>query len=74
MALSLEQDGVLISTGSACSAKKAGNRILESMGIAKDFVIGSVRLSFSAYDDFDENYVAQMLIKHVVRFKKNIKR
>ena len=74
LALSLEQDGILISTGSACSAKKAGNRILEAMGVPKEFVVGSVRLSFSSYDDFDALYVAEMIIKNVVRFKKNIKR
>lgn len=74
LALSLEQDGILISTGSACSAKKAGNRILEAMGTPKEFVVGSVRLSFSAYDDFDVCFVAEMIIKNVVRFKKNIKR
>ena len=74
LALSLEQDGILISTGSACSAKKAGNRVLEAMGITREHVVGSVRISFSPYEDFDEKYVAEMIIKNVVRFKKNINR
>ena len=69
----LEDDGILVSTGSACSSKKAGNRTLEAMGKTADEVVGSVRISFSAYDDFDENYVADSIVKNVLRFEKNIK-
>ncbi len=70
---SLEEDGILISTGSACSSKKAGNRMLESMGKTRDEVVGSVRISFSPYVDFDEEYVANSIIKNVIRFRKNLK-
>ena len=35
--------------GSACSAKKAGNRILENIGYNKEEIISSVRISFNAY-------------------------
>ena len=70
---SLEDDGILISTGSACSSKKAGNRMLESMGKSMNDVVGSIRISFSAYDDFDEKYVADSIIKNVLRFRKNLK-
>lgn len=69
----LEDDGILVSTGSACSSKKAGNRTLEAMGKSQDEIIGSIRISFSAFDDFDENYVASSIIKNVLRFKKNLK-
>lgn len=69
----LENDGILVSTGSACSSKKAGNRTLEAMGKSQDEIVGSIRISFSAYDDFDENYVALSIIKNVLRFKKNLK-
>lgn len=71
---SLEDDGVLISTGSACSSKKAGNRTLEAMGKKADEIIGSVRISFSPYENFDAEYVAKSIIKNVLRFEKNIKR
>jgi len=71
---SLEDDGILVSTGSACSSKKAGNRTLEAMGLKLDEVVGSVRISFSAYEDFDEEYVANSIIKNVVRFLKNVKK
>lgn len=39
--------GLLISTGSACSSKKSGNRILENIGYSKAEVIGNVRVSIS---------------------------
>lgn len=45
----LQDEGVLVSTGSACSTKKAGNRILESMGMRKEEVVSSIRISFNAY-------------------------
>lgn len=43
----MEQHDILISRGSACSSKKSGNRILNSMGIDKEQILGSVRISFS---------------------------
>lgn len=70
----LEDDNVLISTGSACSAKKAGNRTLDAMGKNLDEIVGSVRLSFSAYELIDEKYVAEVIIKNVLRFMKNLKK
>jgi len=45
----LQDEGVLVSTGSACSTKKAGNRTLESMGLKKEDVVSSIRISFNAY-------------------------
>ena len=42
-----EENGVLISNGSACSSKKSGNRILQNMGYTKEEIEGSVRISFS---------------------------
>ncbi len=41
------ENEVIISTGSACSSKKAGNRILEEMGFDKTYIKESVRVSFS---------------------------
>lgn len=43
-----DQNGLLISTGSACSSKKAGNRILENLGYSKEEVIGNIRVSFAS--------------------------
>ena len=50
----LEEKDVLISRGSACSSKKAGNRVLENMGLTSDEVLGSVRISFSKYTTIEE--------------------
>ena len=70
----LESFGVLISTGSACSSKKAGNRILEAMGISESKTIGSVRISFSPYMEYDLKYISDAIEKCVLRFASNIKR
>ncbi len=43
----LQDKGVIVGMGSACSAKKAGNRILESMGKAKEEIKSHIRVSFS---------------------------
>lgn len=67
----LEQDKIFISTGSACSSKKAGNRILEAMGVSVSDVVGSVRISFSPYIEYDLDYITQAFIKNVLRFEKN---
>lgn len=50
----LDEKGVIIGLGSACSAKKAGNRILEEIGISKDEIISSARISFNAYQTEEE--------------------
>lgn len=70
---SLENDGILISTGSACSAKKAGNRTLSNMGLTESEVIGSVRISFSPYIDYDFDYIVSCLEKNVLKLRSNLK-
>lgn len=48
------EDKVIIGTGSACSTKKAGNRVLEAMGYSKEYAKQSVRVSFNAYQSVEE--------------------
>lgn len=51
----LEEQDIFISTGSACSSKKLGeNRILENMGIDKQKIIGSIRVSLCKNTTLDE--------------------
>lgn len=50
----LDSQGVLISTGSACSSSKVGNRILESMGYTKPQVMGAIRVSFWTENTADD--------------------
>lgn len=61
----LNQEGVIIGLGSACSAKKAGNRVLESIGLAKSEIISSARISFNAYLTEDEVALAGQIISRV---------
>ncbi len=63
----LEQKGVIVGLGSACSAKKAGNRILEQIGYSKEEIISSVRLSFNAYQTIGEIQEAGKIIVDVYR-------
>lgn len=70
----LESDGILISTGSACSSKKAGNRMLEAMGLNQNEVVGSIRISFSPYMKYDIDYISESLKKNILRLYANVKR
>ena len=63
----LESRGVYISTGSACSATKNLNRTLEAMGINKDEILSSVRISFSAYQDFNAKEVVKIIKEEVIK-------
>ncbi len=65
----LETYGVFVSTGSACSAKKAGNRVLEAMGFSKDEVISSIRVSFSPYIEYDFDKIATVFEECIKRLK-----
>lgn len=67
----LESYGIIISTGSACSAKKAGNRILESMWLTDTEVIGSVRISFSPYEEYDVDYIVNSIVECVKKLQSN---
>ena len=42
----LDSKNIIVGTGSACSASKVGNRVLENMGYTKDQITGAVRISF----------------------------
>ena len=58
----LNEKGVIVGLGSACSSKKAGNRILEQLGFSKDDIISSVRVSFNAYQSQEEIEMAGEII------------
>ena len=50
----LQDKGVIVGIGSACSAKKSGNRILESMGKNKDDIKSHIRISFNEFLSLEE--------------------
>ena len=60
----LEQKGVYVSTGSACSSRKKGNRILSAMNIRPEDVVGSIRVSFSKHNTMEEIETASTILKN----------
>lgn len=50
----LEEKGILIGNGSACSSKHSDNRILSSMGLSNELVNSSVRISLSFHNTIAE--------------------
>ena len=70
---SLEKHGIYISTGSACSSKKPDNRTLKAMGKTDKQIQGTVRISFSPYEDLDIKYITKMIATEVKELQSKIK-
>lgn len=58
----LQDRDVIVGMGSACSAKKAGNRILESMGKNKEDIKSHLRISFNEFLPEEELLRASQII------------
>lgn len=70
----LENKGIYISTGSACSSKAKKNRILEAINLEKDYVDGTVRISLGYFNNFDEvEYVVENIKQSVEDIRKIMK-
>ena len=72
----LDDEGICVSTGSACSAKKKGSHVLNAIGLSPAQIDGTIRFSLSEDNTKEEmDYVVEKLQKHVemIRFfaKKN---
>ena len=50
----LEQKGVYVSTGSACSSKKKGSHVLNAMGLTPQEIEGAIRFSLSDLNTEEE--------------------
>ena len=71
----LERYGLLVSTGSACSAKKQGkNRILNAVGITGARQEGAIRFSFSPFNTEQEADEAANLIEGQLRILRRYQR
>ncbi|SDK60250.1 cysteine desulfurase family protein [Natronincola ferrireducens] len=73
---SLEGDGIYVSSGSACSAKKRGySHVLEAMGMKEAYIDSAIRISLS-YTNTEEEiaYAVDKIKKHLTSLRKIIKR
>jgi len=68
----LEQKGVYVSTGSACSAKKKGSHVLNAIGLNPKEVEGTIRFSLSDMNTEEEILEAGKIIKESVDDLRNI--
>ena len=68
----LEQDGIFVSTGSACSSnKKGGSYVLAAMGRTTKEIEAAIRFSFCRYNTVEEmDYVIDKVAAAVARFRR----
>lgn len=68
----LEQDGIYVSTGSACSSNKKGqSHVLEAMGLGSKDIEGTLRFSFGRFNEPEETEeVINKVTAAVNRFRK----
>ena len=72
----LEQKGVIVSTGAACSSrKKEHGAVLTAMGISREFSESALRFSLSRFTDEEEiKYAIECacaLYAHLARYRRN---
>lgn len=72
----LEEDGIFVSTGSACSSKKkTGSSVLIAMGKTKEEIQGAVRFSLSEFNSLEEmDYTIERVKKAVLGMRRLKKR
>jgi len=64
---SLEEHGLLVSAGSACTSKSSkGSRILTAMALPADIIDSAIRFSFSRFNTQEEAEQAVHIIKEVI--------
>lgn len=73
---SLENDGIYVSSGSACSSHKKGpSYVLSALGVDRKMIDGSIRFSLSEFTTEKEiNYTVERLVENVKNIRKLIKR
>lgn len=70
----LEEEEIYVSTGSACSSKKKGSRILESMRLPADQRESALRFSFSTSNTKEQvDYAIDVLAKKTAELRKILK-
>jgi len=73
---SLEQDGIYVSSGSACtSRKKDFSHVLKAMGLKNDLIDSAIRISISSTNTKEEiEYAVDRMKTHLYDLRKIIKR
>ncbi len=73
---SLEQDGIYVSSGSACSSKRKGfSHVLEAINMKDDLIDSSLRFSLSYINTKDEiDYAIEKAKEYYISLKRIIKR
>ncbi len=62
----LEEDGICVSTGSACSSKKKGSHVLNAIGLSPQDIEGAVRFSLCEMNTKEEiDYTVEKIKSHV---------
>lgn len=63
----LEEDGIFVSTGSACSSNKnGGSHVLKAMGLSDKEIDGALRFSFSRYNSPEDMDIVADKLKNAV--------
>jgi cysteine desulfurase len=62
----LEQKGLYVSTGSACSSKKKGSHVLNEMQLTQDEIEGAIRFSLSDLNTEEEILEAVKIVKECI--------
>ena len=71
----LDKCGVIIGVGSACSSKKQENRVLSQMKVKKEYLLGSIRISFSSFNTPEEIKTAtEKIVEQVKLLKEKMKK
>ncbi len=73
---SLENEGIYVSSGSACSSHKKGpSYVLTAIGSDKQMIDGSIRFSLSEFNTVEEiDYTIDKVTEHVKKIRKLLKR
>lgn len=68
----LEDEGVILGNGSACSSKNRYSRIVKECGYKNDVLDGLIRISFSPYNTVEEVLIATRLLNTKAKILKGV--
>ena len=69
----LEQDGIYVSTGSACSSKSKGSHVLTAMGLKPEEIEGALRFSFNRQNTREEMETTAERLKIYVESQRKLR-